>query len=418
MNEPSHPMLSRRRLLVAAGVAGVGVAGVGTAVAVGRSDDGPTETITSSKGFVPFEGVHQSGIVTPHQQHGLVAAFNVTAPDRESLVEMFKSLTATTRDVMAGRSGEGRDALLPPDDNLILSPQIDPDGLTVTLAVGESLFDDRYGLSAKKPTRLVRMPAFPNDEPHPETSHGDLLVQICADHDDTCTHALRRLMRTNRKYLTLRWMLSGFVRPNELPPGQTSVRNLLGFKDGTANLDPSDAALMNKHVWVQQGDEEPAWATGGSYMAVRVIRNRVEFWDRTALRTQELIIGRRKATGAPLDGTLETDLPRFADDPDARRTLASAHIRLANPRTAETNSSMILRRGFNYSLGFTPNGQLDQGLLFVCFQRDLAKGFVAVQQRLNGEALEEYIKPIGGGFYFALPGVARSDGWLGEGLLS
>ena len=153
-------------------------------------------------------------------------------------------------------------------------------------------------------------------------------------------------------------------------------------------------------------------------MAVRVIRNRVEFWDRTALRTQELIIGRTKATGAPLDGALETDLPRYADDPDARRTLASAHIRLANPRIAETNSSMILRRGFNYSLGFTPNGQLDQGLLFVCFQRDLAKGFVAVQERLNGEALEEYIKPIGGGFYFALPGVARSDGWLGEGLLS
>ena len=418
MSDQSHPTLSRRRLLAAAGVAGVGVAGVGAAVAVGRFDDGSTETIRSSAGFVQFEGVHQSGIVTPHQQHGLVAAFNVTAPDRESLVEMFKSLTATVRDVMTGRSGEVRDALLPPDDNLILSPQIDPDALTVTLAVGESLFDDRYGLSAQKPIRLVRMPAFPNDEPHPETSHGDLLIQICADHDDTCTHALRRLMRTSRKYLTLRWMLSGFVRPNELPRGRTSVRNLLGFKDGTANLDTSNAALMNEHVWVQPSDDEPAWAAGGTYMAVRVIRNRVEFWDRTALRTQELIIGRSKATGAPLDGTLETDIPRYADDPDARITLTSAHIRLANPRTADTSSSLILRRGFNYSLGFTPNGQLDQGLVFVCFQRDLEKGFVAVQERLNGEALEEYIKPIGGGFYFALPGVARADGWLGEGLLS
>ena len=409
-------MLSRRRLLAAAGAAGAGVAGIGAAVAIGRSDDEPTPT--PSKSFVSFEGVHQSGIVNPRQQHGLVAAFNVTAPDRESVVEMFKSLTATARDVMAGRSSEGQDRLLPPDDNLILSPEIDADALTVTLAVGESLFDDRYGLSAKKPTRLVRMPAFPNDEPHPETSHGDLLIQICADHDDTCTHALRRLVRTSRKYLTLRWMLSGFVRPNELPRGRTSVRNLLGFKDGTANLDPSNTVLMNEHVWVQPGDDEPAWAVGGSYMAVRVIRNRVEFWDRTALRTQELIIGRSKATGAPLDGTLETDAPRYPDDPEARITLASAHIRLANPRTPDTNSSLILRRGFNYSLGFTSNGQLDQGLLFICFQRDLAKGFVAVQERLNGEALEEYVQPIGGGFYFALPGVARGDGWLAEGLLS
>ncbi|MEO8696015.1 MAG: iron uptake transporter deferrochelatase/peroxidase subunit [Acidimicrobiales bacterium] len=418
MSDPTRTTLSRRRLLAAAGVAGVGVTGVGAAAAINRSGNGDTETVTSTKGFVPFQGDHQSGIVTPHQQHGLVAAFNVTARDRESLIEMFKSLTATTRDVMAGRSGEVRDALLPPDDNLILSPQIDPDALTITLAVGESLFDDRFGLTAQKPTRLVRMPAFPNDEPHPDTSHGDLLIQICADHDDTCTHALRRLMRTSRKYLTLRWMLSGFVRPNELPHGRTSVRNLLGFKDGTANLDTTDIALMNQHVWVQPGDDEPKWTAGGSYMAVRVIRNRVEFWDRTALRTQELIIGRSKASGAPLDGSLETDVPRYSVDPDARVTPMSAHIRLANPRTTDTESSLLLRRGFNYSLGFTPNGQLDQGLLFVCFQRDLAKGFIAVQERLNGEALEEYIKPIGGGFYFALPGVARGDGWLGEDLLS
>jgi deferrochelatase/peroxidase EfeB len=175
---------------------------------------------------------------------------------------------------------------------------------------------------------------------------------------------------------------------------------------------------MNNVVWVQPGDDEPPWAVGGTYMAVRVIRNRVEFWDRTALRTQELVIGRAKASGAPLDGEKETDLPRYDADPTGRKIPLNAHIRLANPHTADSASSLILRRGFNYNLGFTPNGQLDQGMLFICFQRDLAKGFIAVQKRLNGEALEEYIQPIGGGFYFTLPGVTRADGWLGEGLLS
>lgn len=44
------------------------------------------------------------------------------------------------------------------------------------------------------------------------------------------------------------------------------------------------------------------------------------------------------------------------------------------------------------------------GLLFVCYQHDLEKGFLTVQKRLNGEALEEYVKPIGGGYFLRCRG--------------
>ena len=114
----------------------------------------------------------------------------------------------------------------------------------------------------------------------------------------------------------------------------------------------------------------------------------------------------------------ETDVPQYASDAEGASTPLTAHIRLANPRTDETEKNRILRRGYNFSQGFTPDGQLDQGLLFVCFQRSLADGFLTVQQRLDGEALEEYIKPVGGGFFFALPGLTSSDGYLGETLLA
>jgi deferrochelatase/peroxidase EfeB len=76
-----------------------------------------------------------------------------------------------------------------------------------------------------------------------------------------------------------------------------------------------------------------------------------------------------------------------------------------------------LRRPYNYSRGVTKAGQLDMGLLFICFQADLASGFVAVQNRLNGEPLEEYIKPVGGGFFFALPGVPAKGFYLGQSLI-
>ena len=51
------------------------------------------------------------------------------------------------------------------------------------------------------------------------------------------------------------------------------------------------------------------------------------------------------------------------------------------------------------------------------YQHDLEKGFLTVQKRLNGEALEEYIKPIGGGYFFALPGPRTPDAYLGQGLI-
>jgi deferrochelatase/peroxidase EfeB len=286
------------------------------------------------------------------------------------------------------------------------------------VAVGASLFDDRFGLAASKPRHLITMEQFPNDALDRNLCHGDVMLQICSNTAETNIHALRDVIKNLPDLLALRWKLDGFLPPHTIKrAGKDTVRNLLGFKDGTANLAVSDSALMERTVWVQRGGDEPAWTAGGSYQVVRVIRNLVERWDRTPLAEQQRIIGRDKMSGAPLGMNNEHDIPPYASDPQDQRVPLNAHIRLANPRNKESEASLILRRGYNFSRGLSAAGQLDMGLLFVCFQSNLSAGFLAIQNRLSGERLEEYIKPIGGGYFFVLPGAQDNNAFLGQGLL-
>ncbi|MEX5381923.1 iron uptake transporter deferrochelatase/peroxidase subunit [Cronobacter muytjensii] len=367
----------------------------------------------------PFYGAHQAGILTPQQASMMLVAFDVLAADKADLERLFRLLTdRITFLTEGGPAPQTPNPRLPPMDSGILGPVIAPDNLTITVSLGRSLFDERYGLAPQMPKKLQKMERFPNDSLDAALCHGDLLLQICANTQDTVIHALRDVIKHTPDLLSVRWKREGFISDHAARSlGKETPVNLLGFKDGTANPDTRNAPLMDSVVWVTADQGEPAWAAGGSYQAVRIIQFHVEFWDRTPLKEQQTIFGRDKQTGAPLGMQHEHDVPDYSNDPDGNVIALDSHIRLANPRTPETQSSLMVRRGYSYSLGVTPSGQLDMGLLFVCYQHDLEKGFLTVQKRLNGEALEEYVKPIGGGYFFALPGVADKSRFLADGLL-
>ncbi len=410
--------LTRRKFLkgTATGAAGTALAG-GVLIGGARAD---AKAATEGTGITaevsyPFHGPHQSGILVPEpsgkQAATCVAAFDVTADGRAALAGLFRTITDRARFLTAGGTPPNLGVSQPPSDSDVLGPVVPADGLTVTLSAGATLFDGRYGLADRKPLRLKPLTAFPNDSPEPAWLHGDLLLQFSANHQDTVHHALRDVLKHTRGGMQPRWKIEGYSSP---PRPSGSGRNLLGFKDGTAN--PTGAAADDL-IWVDD-PAEPAWAMGGSYLVVRLIRMLVEFWDRVSINEQEGMFGRRRDTGAPLDGTGEFDTPDYKADPHGNVIPLDSHIRLANPRTPQTASQRLIRRSYNYDLGVDLNGDLQAGHIFIAYQQDLERQFETVQRRLINEPLVDYVQPFGGGYFFTLPGVRGPSDWYGRALLA
>jgi deferrochelatase/peroxidase EfeB len=416
--KPAEEQATGRRVFLR-GALGAGVAGMAGGAAAGAGvtaalDGRRASAAAAADPVVAFHGAHQAGITTPAQHHAILVALDVIAANRAELTDLLHAITDRARFLTAGGTPPDPGIAGPPTDSGVLGPRVPADRLTVTVGVGASLFDGRFGLTARKPAGLTPMRTFANDRLDPAQCHGDLSLQLCADNRDTVLHALRDIAKQTRGGMQVRWRSDGFISP---PRPAGTPRNLLGFKDGTSNLDTTDAALMDRAVWLgAQADQ--AWTAGGSYQVIRVIRMLVEFWDRISVSEQENLIGRRRDTGAPLDGNGEFDAPNFAADPVGAAIPLTSHIRRANPRTTQSDASRILRRPYNYDRGMDPVGDLDMGLLFVCYQQDLVGQFEAVQTRLIDEPLVDYIQPVGGGYFLVLPGVRDESDFLGRTLLS
>ena len=408
-------MTGRRAFLrgaIGAGIAGVAAgaaAGSGITAAYAGSDEGAT-----LPGSVAFHGTRQAGITAPQPQqpHATTLSLDLQVPNRAGLSDLFHTITERVRFLTAGGTPPDAGIATPPTDSGVLGPDVPADRLTVTLGVGASLFDARFGLAGRKPAGLTPMPTFDDDHLVPSQCHGDISLQVCGDHRDTVTHAVREIARATRGAMQVRWRVDGFT---SVPRPTGTPRNLLGFKDGTSNLQTVDAAARDRLVWVDGTD--PLW-NGSTFQVIRTIRMLVEFWDRISISEQENLIGRRRDTGAPMDGNHETDTPQFAADPLGGATPLTSHIRLANPRTSESDATRILRRPYNYDRGMDSNGNLDMGLLFISYQANLQKQFEAVQRRLAGEPLVDYIQPTGGGYFVVLPGVRDTSDTFGSALLA
>jgi deferrochelatase/peroxidase EfeB len=419
--------ISRRGMigLLGAGAAGV-TAGVGGAVALGNTSNSASASVTDQ--VVPFYGDHQAGIATPAQDRLHFAVFDLSAAaTRDDLISLLKSWTDAASQVTAGQdvgTGAVTGAPSAPPDDTGEALGLAAARLTLTVGFGGSLFSDaagadRFGLAPRRPAQLAALPAFAGDALDPARSGGDLCIQACADDPQVAVHAIRNLARIARGTASVRYSQLGFGRTSSTATDQVTPCNMMGFKDGTANVKAEDATAMNKEVWVQPGDG-PDWMTGGSYLVSRRIRMLIEPWDSTPLTEQERVIGRLKGNGAPIGKQREFDpLDLTATDPTGQPAIdMNAHVRLAHP--SHNGGAVLLRRGYSFVDGTDSLGRLDAGLFFLAYQRDPRAQFVRIQNSLAGkanDALNEYIQHVGSGLFACPPGVQPGHYW-GEALFA
>ena len=408
-----------RRAFLATGATGVGGVAVGAAAsALLRDDSGHPASSAADRvarlgtAAVATPFPHQAGISVPaaQQGHGTVAAFDlIPGADASQLKALMQSWTAAIADLTAGRTPSG-DA-----DTTALGSG--PCSLTVTVGFGPSLFG-KAGLDpASRPPQLAPLPAFRAEKLDPARSDGDLGVVLAADDALVVFHALRTLTCLAAGTAKPRWIMSGFSRaPGASPDPAATGRNLMGQLDGTNN--PTAAQPdFERRVFVAP-DAPAAWMRGGSYLVFRRIRMLLTSWDAQPTAEQERVIGRRKATGAPLSGGTEhTPVDLAAQNPDGSLAIrGDAHIRLVAP--ACNGGAAMLRRGLNYDDGLTAEGEPDAGLLFLAWQADPNSGFIPVQQHLTRsmDALNRFTTHETSALFAMVP-AARPGGYLGQALL-
>lgn len=268
----------------------------------------------------------------------------------------------------------------------------------VMVGLGASVFDKVGGV---RPRGLTAMPAFTGDVLEPGRSQGDVLLHVEAGTAAQARRRARALVGDAR----VRWQLAGHRPENQVKAGRPLVRNPFGYTEGHGNA-PAASGQAAGDVLIGR---DQGWAAGGAFLAVRVVRLARQLWDADDRAKQDRIIGRRP-DGTWLDGRSSRAEPAFAADPDGAVTPLDAHVRMVNPRTPDQPRPRLLRRSWAYGAGVTPQGQPDEGILFMAYQADFETGFARAQRRLDGEAMTPYLLAVGGG-YFVVPARRPDAGW-------
>lgn len=314
---------------------------------------------------------------------------------------------------------------------------------TVTVGLGWKLFrtetgEDRFGIDHLRPKALLPLEPFPGDGPlfDPGSAAGDFIVIVCSDHPYVNVAIVRALAHGYvHRALHVKQIEQGFDRPDK--------REFLRFDDGIDNLSNAREGELDRHVYVQESDAEPEWCVGGSYLVHRKVREDLVKWEGFSEQEQEQMIGRRKRDGRPLTRLVTGPsgmVPVYWDDKGQFDPAfpPNAHTVKVQPRRPFLDlfgksdlDRRFLRRPYPFFQGLGPTGDVQCGLQFLAFMRNLQEQFdwVTRMWQMNpdfpivGAGIDamyanQILETVGGGYYFCPPAPQGRKAFLGSRLIT
>jgi deferrochelatase/peroxidase EfeB len=288
------------------------------------------------------------------QRHLHIVTADLLIWSRDAARNAFQRISEVCRHQM--HKEPPRDVQRPYDQN------VNSRRVSITVGLGATLFttavgDDRFGLAGLKPTALKIMPPTEGDHTsfRPVQYATDLVFLISSD-DVYVNEYIFGLFYYGKVHpaIKVRQVERGYARPDDREPS--------GFEDGLSNpraLGPDYA--MQRLVYIEKGDEEPAWCEGGTYLAYRKILRRMAHFFDLGPNAREAVFGVERRTGERLkDATF------------------NAHAIKMNPRRKEPDlfgmldeSRRILRRPYFFDDGLDADGTETRGLHHLSFARNL-----------------------------------------------
>lgn len=244
--------------------------------------------------------------------------------------------------------------------------------LRCTVAFGRGLLADAAGLP-KLPARLADLKPIHTKAGDMPRTPADVLFHIGSARHDVNFALAQALLEAVGDQAEVIEEVAGFR--------YLDTRDLIGFKDGTANpkgRERGETALI--------GTEDRAFA-GGSFVLIQRYVHNLEAWSRLSRQRQEAAIGRTKRDSVELAG---------------RKKLPTAHISRVEIEGPDGEELKIVRHSMPYGAASGENG-----LFFIAYAKDAAI-FQTMLGRMFGagedgvsDRLMAFTKPVTGAILFA-----------------